>query len=115
MNVSLTNNSRVLARDWLIPYCVGVWPTTPRTDGCGVRATRPAVLFTDPRYLFDDPHLNATGGLAPWNCRRPRHQVPLLPLKLGGVVWACASIPETGRTHRCAAAFLGYSRRRGGC
>ena len=45
----------------------------------------PFAPITDPQFLFDDPHLNATGGLAPLELPDGRQtRVPLLPLKLDG-------------------------------
>jgi crotonobetainyl-CoA:carnitine CoA-transferase CaiB-like acyl-CoA transferase len=82
-----TNNDRVLARSWLIALL--------RERLAGHSATELAAVFeqhglpfapiTDPQTLFDDPHLNATGGLAPMELPDGRQtRVPLLPLKLGG-------------------------------
>ena len=43
------------------------------------------MLITRPEELFDDPHLNATGALAPLALPDGRAtRVPLLPLTLGG-------------------------------
>ena len=45
----------------------------------------PFAPITDPQHLFDDPHLQQTGGLAPMKLPDGRQtQVPLLPLMLGG-------------------------------
>ncbi|NBX05786.1 MAG: CoA transferase, partial [Betaproteobacteria bacterium] len=62
-----TNNDRVRARDWMLPLL--------RTRLAGMDATLLAQVFereglpfapiTDPQHLFEDPHLQATGGLAP--------------------------------------------------
>ncbi|HPU53308.1 MAG TPA: CoA transferase, partial [Burkholderiaceae bacterium] len=62
-----TNNDRVRAREWLIPELRG------RFKGFSARElmTRfervglPYAPITRPEELFDDPHLLATGGLAP--------------------------------------------------
>ena len=82
-----TNNDRVRARGWLIPLL--------RERLAGHRAQALAAVFeqhglpfapiTDPQTLFDDPHLNATGGLAPMVLPDGRQtRVPLLPLQLDG-------------------------------
>jgi crotonobetainyl-CoA:carnitine CoA-transferase CaiB-like acyl-CoA transferase len=45
----------------------------------------PFAPITDPQYLFDDPHLKATGGLAPMTLPDGRQTAtPLLPLMLDG-------------------------------
>jgi crotonobetainyl-CoA:carnitine CoA-transferase CaiB-like acyl-CoA transferase len=82
-----SNNQRVLARSWLIPLL--------RERLADKEASELATLFeqhglpfapiTDPQQLFEDPHLNATGGLAPMTLPDGRAtRVPLLPLKLDG-------------------------------
>ena len=82
-----TNNDRVLARAWLIPLL--------RERLVSRSAAELAVVFeqhglpfapiADPQHLFDDPHLQQTGGLAPMELPDGRQTVvPLLPLKLDG-------------------------------
>jgi crotonobetainyl-CoA:carnitine CoA-transferase CaiB-like acyl-CoA transferase len=82
-----SNNDRVLARAWLIPLL--------RERLAGHSAAELAAVFeqhglpfapiTDPQHLFEDPHLQQTGGLAPMTLPDGRQtQVPLLPLKLDG-------------------------------
>ncbi|WP_248293263.1 CaiB/BaiF CoA-transferase family protein [Achromobacter sp. Bel] len=83
-----TNNDRVQARDWLMPQL--------RSHLAGYRASALAARFeqeglpfapiTRPEQLFDDPHLKATGGLAPVTLPDGREtRVPLAPLTLDGV------------------------------
>jgi crotonobetainyl-CoA:carnitine CoA-transferase CaiB-like acyl-CoA transferase len=83
-----TNNDRVRARDWLMPQL--------RSHLAGYRASELAARFereglpfapiTRPEQLFDDPHLKATGGLAPVTLPDGREtRVPLAPLTLDGV------------------------------
>jgi crotonobetainyl-CoA:carnitine CoA-transferase CaiB-like acyl-CoA transferase len=82
-----TNNERVKARDWMMPLL--------RERLAGRSAAELAALFernglpfapiTRPETLFDDPHLNATGALAPLTLPDGREtKVPLLPLTLDG-------------------------------
>ena len=89
-----TNNDRVRARDWLMPLL--------RERLAGRAAAELAARFeanalpfapiTRPQDLFDDPHLAATGGLAPVtvpaDASGAGHAVEtraaLLPLTLGG-------------------------------
>ncbi len=82
-----TNNGRVLAREWLIPLLrerLAVH-TSSELSSVFERHGLPFAPITDPQYLFDDPHLNATGGLTPIELPDGRTtKVPLLPIKLGG-------------------------------
>ena len=82
-----TNNDRVRARDWLIPLL--------RSQLAQRSAAELGALFEEnglpfapivrPQDLFDDPHLNGTGGLAPLILPDGREtRVPLLPLTLDG-------------------------------
>ncbi|RST55909.1 CaiB/BaiF CoA transferase family protein [Variovorax sp. MHTC-1] len=82
-----TNNDRVLARDWMMPML--------RSHLAGYSAAELSAVFeknelpfapiTKPQELFDDPHLNATGGLAPIRMNDgSMSKVPLMPFTLGG-------------------------------
>jgi crotonobetainyl-CoA:carnitine CoA-transferase CaiB-like acyl-CoA transferase len=82
-----TNNLRVHAREWLMPIL--------RSRLAGHSAAELSAVFeqhglpfapiTRPEDLFDDPHLNATGGMASLKLPDGRDtQVPLLPLTLAG-------------------------------
>ena len=62
-----TNNQRVLARDWLLPILrerfadFSAASLSSRFESAGL----PYAPITHPVELFNDPHLLATGGLAP--------------------------------------------------
>ncbi len=82
-----TNNDRVRARPWFIPqmrermaqYTAAELAATFERHGL------PFAPITDPQHLFEDPHLQQTGGLATMTLPDGRETVvPLLPLKLGG-------------------------------
>jgi crotonobetainyl-CoA:carnitine CoA-transferase CaiB-like acyl-CoA transferase len=82
-----SNNDRVRARDWLIPELrtrlagFSRAELSQRFEQVGL----PFAPITDPQHLFDDPHLQATGGLAPMELPDGRQtKVPLLPLMLDG-------------------------------
>lgn len=82
-----TNNERVHAREWLIPLlrerlaAHGAAELSAAFERHGL----PFAPITRPQDLFDDPHLNATGGLAPMELPDGRAtKVPLLPLTLDG-------------------------------
>ncbi|VTU39386.1 CaiB/BaiF CoA transferase family protein [Variovorax sp. PBL-E5] len=82
-----TNNDRVLARDWMMPilrshlapYSAAALSTTFEQNEL------PFAPITKPQALFDDPHLNATGGLAPVRMNDGSlSKVPLAPFTLDG-------------------------------
>ncbi|HYF42342.1 MAG TPA: CaiB/BaiF CoA-transferase family protein, partial [Ramlibacter sp.] len=62
-----TNNDRVRARDWLIPLLRQRLADRSAAELALVfeRHGLPFAPITRPQDLFDDPHLNATGALAP--------------------------------------------------
>ena len=82
-----SNNDRVRARSWLLPllrqrlgpYSAAALAALFEQQGL------PFAPITRPHELFDDPHLNASGGLAPLSLPDGRPaRVPLLPLALDG-------------------------------
>ncbi|MDB5874295.1 MAG: formyl-CoA transferase [Ramlibacter sp.] len=82
-----TNNDRVNARDWMMPILRSRLADHSAAELSAVfeKNALPFAPITRPEDLFDDPHLNATGGLAPLTLPDGRQtRVPLLPLTLGG-------------------------------
>jgi len=82
-----SNNDRVRARDWLIPLLRERFApfTAAQLAATFERHGLPFAPITRPEQLFDDPHLNATGGLAPLELPDGRTTgVPLLPFTLDG-------------------------------
>jgi crotonobetainyl-CoA:carnitine CoA-transferase CaiB-like acyl-CoA transferase len=82
-----TNNQRVGAREWLMPrlrthladYSAAEIGAVFESEGL------PFAPITRPEQLLDDPHLNATGGLAPIQMANGESsKVPLFPLTLDG-------------------------------
>jgi len=108
-----SNNDRVRTRSWLLPLLRE--RLAPRT------AAELSALFelhglpfapiTRPEDLFDDPHLQQTGGLAPLTLPDGRPtQVPLLPLTLAGErPGVRLNPPALGEHSRSLLASLGYS------
>jgi crotonobetainyl-CoA:carnitine CoA-transferase CaiB-like acyl-CoA transferase len=82
-----TNNDRVRAREWLIPVLRERLASHGAAELGALfeRNGLPFAPITRPQDLFDDPHLQATGGLAPLRLPDGREtRVPLLPLMLDG-------------------------------
>jgi crotonobetainyl-CoA:carnitine CoA-transferase CaiB-like acyl-CoA transferase len=82
-----TNNLRVAARGWMMPL-LRERMAVHRAAEIGSRFEAnglPWAPITRPHDLFDDPHLLATGGLAPVTLPDGRDtRTPLLPITLDG-------------------------------
>jgi crotonobetainyl-CoA:carnitine CoA-transferase CaiB-like acyl-CoA transferase len=108
-----TNNDRVRAREWLIPLMrARMEPFTAAQLAATFEAHGlPFAPITDPQHLFDDPHLQQTGGLAPMTLPDGRETVvPLLPIKLGGErLGLRLNPPQLGEHTDALLQSLGYS------
>jgi crotonobetainyl-CoA:carnitine CoA-transferase CaiB-like acyl-CoA transferase len=81
----VTNNDRVRARDWMMPILRERMAAKSASELSAVFEHNglPFAPITRPETLFNDPHLNETGGLAPINLPDGRAvQTVLLPLTL---------------------------------
>ena len=113
-----TNNQRVEAREWLMPL---LRERLADFDAAHISKIfeangLPYAPITRPQDLFDDPHLLATGGLAPITLppdargRAVQTRTPLLPLTLDGQrLPVRAAPPALGEHTDALLAELGYS------
>jgi len=109
----ITNNDRVRARDWLLPDLrqrLGGHSAAELARVFEAHAL-PFAPITRPQDLFDDPHLQATGGLAPITLPDGRDaQAVLLPLMLDGQrPGVRLSPPRLGEHTAELLSSLGYS------
>lgn len=82
-----SNNDRVAARDWLIPRLRAQLAQFSAAQLAAVFEAQglPFAAITRPEQLLDDPHLQASGGLAPVVLSDGRTaSVPLAPFTLAG-------------------------------
>ena len=80
-----TNNDRVAARDWMMPKLRMHLARFSASELSDIFQTNelPFARITKPQDLFDDPHLNETGGLAPVRMNDGSvSKVPLTPLSI---------------------------------
>lgn len=115
-----SNNDRVRAREWLMPILrdrfapLAAEELARRFESRGL----PYAPITRPQALFDDPHLLATGGLAPTEVpadasgagKPVSTRSPLLPLTLDGQRLPLRhNPPSIGQHSRQVLQALGYS------
>jgi crotonobetainyl-CoA:carnitine CoA-transferase CaiB-like acyl-CoA transferase len=108
-----SNNDRVRAREWMLPELRQRLANHSAAELAAVFEANalPFAPITQPQDLFDDPHLNATGGLAPIELPdgRPAKAV-LLPLTLDGERPPVRlSPPKLGEHNVEVLTALGYS------
>lgn len=107
------NNARVEARDRIMPQIRDLIAGFERDeliaklDGTGL----PFAPIGKPEELFDDPHLNAGGGLEQATLPDGKTvSLPTLPLELGGArTGVDDALPEPGRDSAWVLESLGYS------
>ena len=107
------NNQRVLARDWLIPLLrerLKDFSAQHLSDVFEKNAL-PYAPITAPHDLLEDPHLKATGGLAPLELNDGRTvNTVLMPLSLNEErLKVRQSAPHLGEHNEILLSSLGYS------
>jgi crotonobetainyl-CoA:carnitine CoA-transferase CaiB-like acyl-CoA transferase len=111
--LAVVNNQRVLARDWLIPLLrerLKDFSAQHLSDVFEKNAL-PYAPITAPHDLLEDPHLKATGGLAPLELNDGRTvNTVLLPLSLNEErLKVRQSAPHLGEHNESLLSSLGYS------
>ncbi|MEO7786693.1 MAG: CoA transferase [Sphingomicrobium sp.] len=107
------NNQRVLARDTIVPAVRALFKERSRAElvvtleGLGL----PFAPITRPDELFDDPHLNAAGGLVDVTLDDGSvTKLPALPIEFDGPRERhAARLPQPGQDSRSVLAELGYA------
>jgi crotonobetainyl-CoA:carnitine CoA-transferase CaiB-like acyl-CoA transferase len=106
------NNARVMRRDEIIPHIREMIAgftraeIIARLEGTGL----PFAPIARPEDMFDDPHLNASGGLEPVILPDGREtRLPLLPIEMDGKrLGNSPQIPVSGADTDALLASLGY-------
>ncbi|MDR3669912.1 MAG: CaiB/BaiF CoA-transferase family protein [Holophaga sp.] len=106
------NNQRVAARDRFMPQLRALFKTLPKQeimDRCE-RAGLPFAPLVRPEDLFDDPHLNQSGGFAEVTLPGGlKGKVPMLPFEMDGRRFGTRlDLPEVGDSTEALLAELGY-------
>jgi crotonobetainyl-CoA:carnitine CoA-transferase CaiB-like acyl-CoA transferase len=108
-----SNTDRVRSREWLMPALRERLAVKTAAELAGIfeRHGLPFAPITRPQDLFDDPHLNASGALAPITLEDGREtRTVLLPLTLDGKrPGARSSPPRLGQHSQALLASVGYT------
>ncbi len=108
-----TNPQRVAARPRIVPIVSAIFEKMTKQqlmDKCEELGL-PFAPIARPEDLFDDPHLNASGGLTPVTLANgTRTKVPNLPIEMDGArLGTRLDIPRVGEHTRDVLSGLGYA------
>jgi crotonobetainyl-CoA:carnitine CoA-transferase CaiB-like acyl-CoA transferase len=108
-----TNPQRVEARPRIMPIVTAIFAKMGKQelmDKCE-KLGLPFAQIAKPEDLFDDPHLNASGGLSPITLQNgAQTKVPILPIEMDGQRFGTRlDIPQIGEHSRDVLASIGYS------
>jgi crotonobetainyl-CoA:carnitine CoA-transferase CaiB-like acyl-CoA transferase len=107
-----TNPQRVQARPRILPVVTEIFSKMTKQalmDKCETLGL-PFAPIAKPEDLFEDPHLNASGGLAPVTLLNGKKtKVPILPIEMDGARFGTRlDVPGVGEHTREVLAGLGY-------
>jgi crotonobetainyl-CoA:carnitine CoA-transferase CaiB-like acyl-CoA transferase len=110
----VTNTDRVACRSWLIPCLKETLSAMPKAEiiAKSLEAKIPFAPLIRPDELFEDPHLNASGGLV--NTVFPggiKTKMPKIPLRIGDFDFGLyTDPPAVGEAGRQILTEIGYTR-----
>ena len=109
-----TNPQRVEARPRIVPIVAEIFSkmTKPELMAKCEELGLPFAPIAKPEDLFDDPHLNASGGLTPVTMLNGKKtKVPVLPIEMDGKRFGTRlDIPRVGEHTREVLAAVGYAK-----
>ena len=109
-----TNPQRVEARPRIVPIVSEIFSKMTKTELMAKceELGLPFAPIAKPEDLFDDPHLNASGGLTPVTMLNGKKtKVPVLPIEMDGQRFGTRlDIPQVGEHTREVLAAVGYAK-----